>query len=351
MGSLRVDGEEPLEIRTAVANFQQDLVDKLQLLTHKSSPLKLGEVEFPDILPTEKGQEQVARFVASLKAAAAKAQTDPHDSYLLNDFAEKLERTTETHLDRNARTVDSPELRERVSKTADKVILNTAVDRFLRREPAQTNTTDPKSEVWTLTDKHNRTHSINLEDNGVIYNSGDVAEALRESRGRMLNKDNIMNGLSKSQWKALREKLPGQADTKIAEHLSAAITVMRNEVSSGGAVGSGRPVFIDEIVQRLKARSSDDLLGRPIAKPAKPEKPPEIPQQYKTMASEFAATWTEAGFSKPMPGENIDPTAVELVFEELASGKPDPGPYQDMLQKYLAGDPGTTKLIETPLRQ
>jgi len=350
MGSLRVDSEEPLHIREGVEGFQNGLVRQLTDLAHRPSLLKLGQVEFPDIMPMDKAkaQEQVNKLVLSLRALAAK--NSGNDRFLLEDFARTLEKGTSTHLDKTIRTVSSPQLREKIEGTADKVLLSTAVDRVLKRSGNQTKTTNSKSDVRF----HGKTNTINLEDDGVIYNSGDMADILRGSRGRMLNQAAVKNTLNKGQWRDLRTAFPSQSDDRIADQVVSQVVGMANEVSNGGAVGTGRPLLIDEIVARMKGHPSDTLLGRepaPVEKAAQVEKPPQITEQFRTMASEFGDLWRKEGFAKPTPGAKLDGDSVELIFDGLMQGKPNAQPYQDMLARYRAGEPVTTKLIQTALQQ
>ncbi len=348
MGKLRVDRSEDAPIRDKVAQFQRDLKAQLIDLTHTTSLLNLGEAPLPSVIkledPTAK-QAQINSFISWLQGKAANSP-EALDAHQFEDFANTLKRGAGKHADKTAATQFSPELNQRVEKAAEKVVTSLAVATELGRAMEPNNSGAPKSDIRHF-QQENR---INLERDGIIYQSKDMERVLVEARGRLLKTDVLEQAISKGQMKDLRAKYPNLTDEKIVAKVSNRIVNLSNEISSGGLLPNGRRPMVEEVVNRLRGNTPGNLLGEEVPMP-QVAKPAKIPNNIKVAASKFAELWKQENFPEHTPGVPLDADYVELAFDALMEGKPEAerSALKAMHEAYKQDDPIARRAIEEAL--
>lgn len=345
MGKLRTDPSEDASIRDGVAQFNRDLKDQLISLTNSPSLLNIGEAPFPSVVkledPTAK-QTQINKFISWLDVKANNAP-EAADAHLFEDFASTLKRGAGRHADKTAATQFSPELNQRVEKAAEKVIIAVAVAAELGRPMEASKTGAAKSDIRHFQQEN----KVNLEREGVIYQSKDMERVLMEARGRVLNTETLEQSISKGQMNELRARYPNLTDDRIIAKISNRIVNLSNEISTGGLQPNGRRPMVEEVVNRLRGNSAANLLGEEVHVPAAP-KPEKIPNNVRKAASKFAEVWKEENLPEHTRGTEIDPDYVELVFDALMEGKPEAerSALAAIYEAYQQGDSVTHRAID-----
>ncbi len=350
MGKLRTDQSEEAPIRDKVEQFQRDLTAQLIDLTHTPSLLNLGEAPLPSVIKLEDQtakQAQINSFISWLQGKADNAP-EALDAHQFEDFANTLKRGAGKHADKTAATQFSPELNQRVEKAAEKVVTSLAVAAELGRTMEPNNSGTPKSDIRHF-QQENR---INLERDGIIYQSKDMERVLVEARGRLLKTDVLEQAISKGQMKDLRAKYPNLTDEKIIARVSNRIVNLSNEISSGGLLPNGRRPMVEEVVNRLRGNTPGNLLGEEVPVP-QVAKPAKIPNNIKVAASKFAEVWKQENFPEHTPGVQLDADYVELVFDALMEGKPEAerSALEAMHKAYKQDDPIARRAIEEALNK
>lgn len=348
MGKLRTDPTEPAEIRDGVAQFQRGLRDQLIGLTHSPSLLNFAEAPFPSVLKLEDAtskQTEINNFISWLDGKA-KSAPEVVDANLFEDFSRTLKRGAGRHADKTAATQFSPELNQRVERAAEKVIVSIAVSAELGRPMESSRSGAAKSDIRHF-QQENR---VNLERDGVIYQSKDMEGVLMEARGRMLRTDQLEQSISKGQMKELRTKYPNLTDERIVAKVISRIVNLSNEISTGGLLPDGRRPMVDEVVNRLRGNTAGNLLGEEVSVPQGP-KPEKIPSSVRARASKFAEVWKEEKLPEPTPGTKPDADYVDLVFDALIEGKTgqERTALEAMYEAYKQDDPITRRAIEEAL--
>ncbi|MBS1956340.1 MAG: hypothetical protein JST89_19290 [Cyanobacteria bacterium SZAS-4] len=345
MGKLRTDQSEDATVREGVAQFNRDLKDQLVSLTHSPSLLNIAEAPFPSVVklddPTAK-QIQINKFISWLEIKGNEA-SDPIDQHMFEDFAATLRRGAGKHADKTAATQFSPELNQRVEKAAEKVVVAVAVAAELGRAMEPSKTGASKSDVRHF-QQENR---VNLERDGVIYQSQNMDRVLMDARARMLRTDALEQVISKGQMNELRARYPNLSDERIVQRVSGRIVNLSNEISSGGLLANGRRPMVEEVVNRLRGSTAENLLGEEVHVQQAP-KPEKIPNNVRKAATKFAEVWKEENLPEHTRGTEIDPDYVELVFDALMQGKQEAerGSLGALYEAYQKGDPVARRAID-----
>ncbi|CAN5618526.1 hypothetical protein BH10CYA1_BH10CYA1_57120 [soil metagenome] len=348
MGKLRTDPTEDATIRDHVTQFQSNLAAQLIDLTHTPSLLNLGEAPLPSVIKLEDQtakQSQINSFISWLEHKATSAPEDV-DAHQFEDFASTLKRGAGKHADKTAATQFSLELNQRVEKAAEKVVTSLAVAAELGRTVESINSGAAKSNIRHF-QQGNR---INLERDGVIYQSKDMGDVLVEARGRLLKTDVLEQAISKGQMRDLRAKYPNLTDERIFARVSNRIVNLSNEISTGGLLPTGRRPMVDEVVNRLRSSTPGNLLGEEVPVP-QVAKAAKIPNNIRNAASKFAEVWKQESLPEHTPGSQLDADYVELVFDALMQARPEAerGSLTALYEAYKQDDPIAARAIEEAL--
>ncbi len=348
MGKLRTDPTEEAPIRDKVNQFQSDLAAQLIDLTHTPSLLNLGEAPLPSVIKLEDQsakQAQINSFISWLEHKATSAPEDL-DAHQFEDFANTLKRGAGKHADKTAATQFSPEFNQRVEKAAEKVVASLAVAAELGRAVEPNHAGTSNSDIRHF-QQENR---VNLERDGIIYQSKDMGPVLTEARGRLLKNDVLEQAISKGQMKELRAKYPTLTDERIIAKVSNRIVNLSNEIRTGGLLANGRRPMVEAVVNRLRSSTPANLLGEEASVPqvAKPEK---IPNNIRVRAEKFADVWKQENLPEHKPGTPLDADYVELVFDALMEGKtgPERTALESMYENFKQDDPITRRAVEEAL--